>query len=331
MMQSLAVGRRLRHVLCLTLLPCAAQAALPMLAAAQQYYNLLLPTDEIERRLKGQPFSVVDWRGSRAEGDRTQRVLLAFEDDVVMLAKWANAPANGAAFNNEPRYEVAAYEVQKLFLDEPEYVVPPTLLRSLPIAFVQQQIPGARSTFREAPGSIIVALQYWLIGVTPQNIWEPQRAMTDDVYARHIGNFNLLTYLIQHGDSNVGNFLISDAVDDPRVFSVDNGVAFRSPASNRGTEWRDLRVKRLPRHTVDRLRGITRQELERTLAVLAEYEIHAGQLVPVLPGRNLAPARGVRRSRERVQFGLTTREIRDVEDRLRQLLRQIDAGQVTLF
>jgi hypothetical protein len=238
---------------------------------------------------------------------------------------------NGEAFNNEPRYEAAAYEIQKLFLDEPEYVVPPTLLRALPIAFVHQQIPGARPTFREAPGSVLVALQYWLIGVTPQSIWEPQRATTDDVYARRIGNFNLLTYLIHHGDSNIGNFLISDAVDDPRVFSVDNGVAFRSQDSNRGAEWRALRVKRLPRHTVDRLRGITRLDLERTLAVLAEYEIRDGQLVRVVPGPNLAPARGVRRSRERVQFGLTTREIRDVEARLGHLLRQIDAGQFTLF
>jgi hypothetical protein len=329
-MMATAAGRS-RRALRLALVLCAAPAAAPAPATAQQYYNILHPAAEIEQRLKSRPFTIVDWRGSRAEGDRTQRVLLSFEDSVIMLAKWATAPVNGEAFNNEPRYEVAAYEIQKLFLDEPEYVVPPTLLRALPIDFVHEQVPRARPTFREAPGSVVVALQYWLIGVTPQNFWDPQRANTDDLYARHVGNFNILTYLIRHSDSNIGNFLISDAADDPRVFSVDNGVAFRSQESNRGTTWRDLQVRRLPRHTVDRLRQVTREELERTLAVLAEYEIHDGQLVAVAPGPNPAPSRGVRRSRERIQFGLTAREIREVETRLRQLLRQIDAGRIALF
>jgi hypothetical protein len=330
-MMATAAGRSLRRTLRLALVLCAAPAAAPAPATAQQYYNIMHPADEIELRLKSRPFTVVDWRGSRAEGDRTQRVLLSFEDSVIMLVKWATAPPNGEAFNNEPRYEAAAYEIQKLFLDEPEYVVPPTVLRALPIAFVHEQIPGARPTFREAPGSVVVALQYWLVGVTPQDIWDPRRAATDDLYARHIGNFNILTYLIRHSDSNIGNFLISDAAENPRVFTVDNGVAFRSPESNRGTMWRDLQVRRLPRHTVDRLRRITRDELERTLAVLAEYEVQDGQLTAAVPGPNRARSRGVRRSRERIQFGLTAREIREVENRLGQLLRQVDAGRIALF
>jgi hypothetical protein len=330
-MMATAAGRSGRRVLRLALALCAAPAAAPAPATAQQYYNILHPADEIEQRLERRPFTVVDWRGSRAEGDRTQRVLVSFEDSVIMLVKWAIAPRNGEAFNNEPRYEAAAYEIQKLFLDEPEYVVPPTVLRALPIAFVHEQITSARPTFSEAPGSVVVALQYWLMGVTPQNVWDARRANTDDLYARHIGNFNILTYLIRHSDSNIGNFLISDAENNPRVFSVDNGVSFRSQESNRGTTWRDLQVRRLPRHTVDRLRQITREELERTLAVLAEYEIHDGQLVAVERGPNPAPARGVRRSRERIQFGLTAREIREVESRLRHLVRQVDAGRIALF
>jgi hypothetical protein len=315
------------RVLCLALMLSTMAAP----AAAQQYYNIMHPVEEIEDRLGSRPFGIVDWRGSRAEGDRTQRVLLSFEDSVVMLAKWATAPANGQAFNNEPRYEVAAYEIQKLFLDEPEYVVPPTLMRAMPIAFVREQMPDARPTFRDAPGSVVVALQYWLVGVTPQDFWDPRRARTDDLYARYIGNFNILTYLIRHGDANVGNFLISDAVDDPRVFAVDNGVAFRSPESNRGTTWRDLQVRRLPRHTVDRLRTVTRQQLEQALGVLAEWEIRGTELVPVAPGPNLASARGVRRSGNRIQFGLTAREIREVEARLRQLVRHADSRSIEVF
>jgi hypothetical protein len=305
---------------------------LPVPAAAQEYYNILLPAVEAERRLRSEPFRIGDWRGSRAEGDRTQRALLIFPDSTVIAAKWAIAPSGGGqTFNNEPRYEAAAYEIQKLFLDEHYYVVPPTVLRAVPLDLTREQIPGARATFREAPRSVLVALQYWLIGTTQQGYWDPQRARTDDRYAVHIGNFNILTYLIRHVDANVGNFLISDALDNPRVFSVDNGVAFNSPESNRGAMWRDMQVKRLPRQTAERLRAITREDLERVLGVLAEYEIRDGLLVAVPPGPNMSPGRGIRRSAERIQLGLSTREIQGVETRLRQLLRQVDGRHLTLF
>ena len=58
------------------------------------------------------------------------------------------------------------------------------------------------------------------------DVYDEQRFSTDPVYARHIGQLNILTYLIEHGDSNVGNFLISRAEQGQRVFSIDNGVAF---------------------------------------------------------------------------------------------------------
>jgi hypothetical protein len=57
---------------------------------------------------------------------------------------------------------------------------------------------------------------------------------------------NILSYLIEHKDSNVGNFLISKDATNPRVFAVDNSYAFGSPESDRGHDWRFIRVKRLP-------------------------------------------------------------------------------------
>jgi hypothetical protein len=248
-----------------------------------------------------------------------------------MVVKWATAPQGGYAFNNQPRYEMAAYEIQKLFLDEGEYVVPPTLMRAFPIEYVRELITNARPTFREAPGSVLVALQYWLKGVSPDNFWDPQRAMQDDLYARYIGNFNALTFLIKHSDANIGNFLISTAPEEPRVFSVDNGVSFMSQASDRGTTWNELLVRRMPSHTVERLRRITREDLDRTLAVLVEYEVVNGQLVPVPPGEPMSRSTGVRRSAGRIQLGLTAREIREVETRLNQLLRQVDRGRIQEF
>jgi hypothetical protein len=299
--------------------------------ARAQDFNIAFPITEIEARLLAAPFRIIDWRGSRMPDDRTQRTALEFVDSVVLIAKWANAPANGAMFNNEPRYEVAAYEIQKLFLDEPDLVVPPTVLRAVPLDFMQEQIPTARATFREAPGSVLVALQYWLHGVTPENFWDVRRARTDSVYARHIANFNILTYVIRHSDANRGNYLISTHAEHPRVFSVDNGISFASRDSDRGFEWREMQVERLPRHTIERLATITLDQLEQTLGVLAEFEIRDGELVAVPPGANLSRDRGVRRTAERIQLGLTAREIREVDRRIRTLVRQANGRQFQLF
>jgi hypothetical protein len=312
----------------------AVSAALPGLAApatAQTWFRNLENTAELEQRLRDDDFRIANWRGSRAQGDRTNRVALVFDDDSLIVAKWATAPTGGGTFNNEPRYELAAYELQKLFLDEQEYVVPPTVLRAVPLALVREHAPATPPTFGEAPGSVVVALQYWLLGVQPDDFWDPRRAASDSVYARYIGNFNIVTFVVRHGDDNKGNFLISANPDNPRVFSVDNGVSFGSQDSDRGHTWRSLRVRRLPRHTVERLRAITAEDLERALAVMAEFEIQSGVLVPVSPGENMNANRGVRRSRERIQFGLTAREIRGVESRIQQLLRQADGSRIELF
>ncbi|CAN5858569.1 hypothetical protein BH23GEM9_BH23GEM9_09220 [soil metagenome] len=305
--------------------------ATAMVAPARaQDPNFPQPVTEIEMRLREHNFDIIDRRGSRAPGDRTTRVLLSFEDSVLLLAKWANAGRGASTFNNEPRFEIAAYEIQKLFLDPDDYVVPPTVLRPFPIDYAELQRPGAQRTFSEA-SSVLVVLQYWLPFVSPDNYWNPRRAQDDTVYARHIGNFNVLTHLIRHQDSNIGNYLISQVAENPRVFAVDNGVSFGSEASNRGTEWRELRVRQLSRSTVERLRSVTRDDLERGLAVLAEFEISGDQLIAVPPGENLGRNRGVRRSGNRVQLGLTRIEIDAVENRLRNILRQVERGRITEF
>jgi hypothetical protein len=318
-----------------TLLTTASLAATLFVAAAApataQDLNFLLPIADIEQRLTEQNFSIADWRGARAPGDRTQRVALVFTDDVLLPAQWANAPQNGADFNNEPRYELAAYRLQRMFLGEDEYVVPPTVIRAFSLALVQENEPRARPTFREAPHSVLAVLQYWLGGVTPENVWDEERAKTDTVYARHIANMNILTVLIRHSDSNIGNFLISESPTNPRVFSVDNGVSFSSPPSNRGFFWRRMRVDRLPAQTVERLKAITREDLDRELGVLVEFEVVDGLLVQVPAGENMSSGRGVRRSRDRIQLGLNSSEIRGVESRLRDILEQVERGRYTTF
>ena len=304
-------------------------AAAPASAAAQDG-NITFPVDELEQRLRDDTLIITDWRGSRMEKDRTQRVLLEYPDGTVLLTKWAKAPYGGGEFNNEPRYELAAYTLQKLFLEPQDYVVPPTVLRAVPTAWLREHDPTAGPTFDHTSATLVL-LQYWLMNVTNVDFWQEDRFERDSVYARHLADMNVLTYLIRHADENVGNFLVSQDTLRPRVFSVDNGVSFRSEPSNRGYAWRDLRIDRLPHGTVERLRAITREDLDRTLAILATFEIRGDMLYPVDHPENLRDGRGVRRTDSHVQLGLTKAELNDVHNRLRRLVERIDQGRIKTF
>jgi hypothetical protein len=300
------------------------------LATVAQDVNIILPIEQVERSLKTLSFEIRDRTDTRFEGDRTQRVVLVFEDGSAMMVKWGRAPRNGAAFNNQPRYETAAYLIQKMFLDEPDYVVPPTAIRAVDLDWYRAYDEAVTPTF-DGTSSVVVALQYWLNSVSQRDVFNPSRLDSDTAYARHFGNLNLLTHLIRHGDSNVGNVLISTDTANPRLFAVDNGVAFAPPDSDRGTAWRDLRTRRVSRTSVERLRGITRADLDAALGVIVQFEIRDGLLVPVSPTANLSPSRGVRRRGDTIQFGLTSAEIRGIHGRMQRLIRQADGGRIAMF
>lgn len=308
----------------------AAGATLLAPAVQAQDINIVYPIAVIEKRLTRDTFQILNMRGSRREQDRTSRATLAYPDSMVIVAKWAVAASGGEVFNNVPRYEVAAYEIQKLFLDEPDFVVPPTVLRATDHEWYQTVKPNTPPTFGKTR-SVLVVLQYWLSAVTQDSVFDLKRFERDSVYARHLGNVNLLTHLIKHNDSNAGNVLVSTNTMNPRLFAVDNGVAFGGEESDRGTEWRPMRVPRVSAATVERLRKITREDLERTLGVVAEYEVQDGRLVPVEKTVNLSRGRGVRREDNRIQFGLTKLEIDGVEQRLKLLLKRVDSNRLRTF
>lgn len=311
----------------LILLSAVSLTAAPLRA---QDGNILFPVATIEMLLRNEPFEIIDRRGSRFETDRTQRVALSFNDSTVMLVKWAKAAPGASTFNNEPRYELAAYELQKLFLTEPEYVVPPTVARVFPLAYYRTLDSNIRATFDNTT-SVLVVLQYWLAQVTGKDVHNEKRFDTDEKYARHLANTNLFSYLVRHSDSNFGNFLISTDSTNPRVFAVDNGVAFSSLESDRGKEWQHLRVKRLPAGTIERLRKITRQDLDNALGVIAQFEIQGKELIPVPATANINPGRGVRKQDNLVQLGLTNREINELEDRINWVLKKVDDGSFKTF
>lgn len=294
--------------------------------------NLAFPMDALERRLSEDAFEILSARPSRGlEKEMGLRAEVRFDDGVEMRLKVRPAGIGGSEFNNEPRYELAAYRIQSLFLDPADYVVPPTALRMMPRDELRQHTSKAKSTFRLAKYTLVV-VQYWLLDIDrPQDALDLARFAADEDYARHIGNLNVLTYVIRHMDSNLGNFLVSTVPGDPHVWSVDNGVAFESEEGSRGKDWMEIRVPRLPREAIERLRGVSEATLQAHLGVLGQWEKVDRRLEPRPLGRNLSIGRGVRVRGRVVQLGLTRREIHRIYERIETLLKRVDTGEIGLF
>ena len=307
----------------------AVMLAAPQASVRAQDLNIPIPTDSLEYLLTTAPFEMGALNGTRFAGDRTSRTVLTFDSTTSFMVKLAPAPRGGEEFNNVPRYEVAAYELQKLFLDEPEVVVPTTVMRALPLDWYRERDRGVEATMRRTR-AVIVVMQAFLQFVGTDDVWDEDRFQADTTYARYWANLNIFTYLIRHNDSNSGNLMIS-TLGPPRVFSVDNGVAFNSIDSDRGTRWRNLLVDRFPAATVARLRTITEQQMHDALGVLAQWRIEDEQLVPMAPTENINPRDGVRERDGIVQFGLTKDEIDDVWYRLEVFLSGVDSGRYQTF
>lgn len=322
--------RRFGELLSLALaLSVGAVLAAPATSQAQ-WENMRRPAGELERLLQEVPFEIQASRGARAPQDRTRQLTLSFDEGSPVLVKMIPAPRGGEDFNNRPHYEAAAYEIQKLFLDPEEYVVPPTVCRCLPVWLYWELEEDAEETF-EGTSCKLVMLQTWLWGVTDENVFDRDRFERDTLYARHFANTNVLTYLINHKDANVGNVLVAQDSALGRVYAVDNGVAFSSQRSNRGAEWRRLRVDRIPLSTVERLRGVELEELTERLAVLVQYEQRDGQIALVEPSAPFDAGDGIRVEDGTIQLGLTRDEIEDVHERIRDLLERVDDGDLETF
>ena len=316
---------RWKGILALVLASCA-----PM--AFAQDSNVLRPVADLEQRLNQMPFEILKAVPARGiKEDVALKSDVRFEDGVELRIKIRPANFGGSEFNNEPRYELAAYVLQKAFLDEPDMVVPPTALRAVTHSQLAPFAPAVPPTFRNA-NDVIVVLQYWLKEVSgPNDVWDPARFKSDPAYARHVANLNVLTYLIGHGDSNAGNILLSTDPDNPRVFSVDNGVAFRSLKSDRGQLWRSMRVPSVPKQTVERLRTLDRARLNEVLAALGTWDVRDNHLVPLAGQAAYSGAKGVRTHDGNVQFGMTPREIADVDQRRQEILEKVANGRLGTF
>lgn len=292
--------------------------------------NWPMPPSELERRFATEDFRILEVKGAGGGVTGASKLLLEYPDGKTLKVKWKSVPDKSAdGWNNSPRKELAAYQVQRWIVDENDFIVPTAAPHCIPLA---DYAPIAAEAKPSLPGSncVLGILAVWMNDVTaPEEFWDEKRFASDPLYAHYMADFNVLTYLIEHRDGRRGNLLLSSDPADPRAFAVDNGIAFNPfPWNPLVINWHKFRVPWVRRATIDKLRHVTKAQLN-ALGVVGELALDGNGVFKVVPaGGNLDDDKGVRRKDGRVQFGLTEDEIEDLEDRIESLIKDVDKGRI---
>jgi len=294
------------------------------------FYNWPIPPEEVEKDVAAFGFSgdvnVADVRRTAKGASGPAEQFVEFPDiGQSVKFKWKPVPSNLDKINNSPRRELAAYEIQKLFLDPEDYVVPTTFLVCNPNSPHRPLWEGAN-----CPLGVV---SVWLVNVRfPTLLYDVSRFVKEPNYAYYMANLNLFTYLIDHADGNPNNFLASNDEQRRQMFSIDNGVALGHIANPLVQNYfASIEVPALRKDSIDRLRQIQRQDLD-FLGVVAELQLdEGGSLKAVPPGPNLEPSRGAVARGDTLQFGLTTSEIDNLWSRIQEVIADVDAGKIDVF
>ncbi len=302
------------------------------------FTNWPIPPDVIEDKvaaaLMAERYEVVTQERTATGITGADEVTLFFDEVQEKIRfKWKLAvPGRLDQDNNSPRKEIASYEVQKLFLDPEDYVVPTSLVYCAPAELygkAGEVVPPL------APGAncVLGNLSVWMQDVTqPISIYQEFRFIEEADYAYFLSNFNLFTYLVRHQDGKASNFLQSNDYYRPQLYSIDNGISFGTlPYNFFVKNWDVIRVAALRKDSIDRLRRLRRQDLDR-LEVVAQLERNdRGIFVSVPPGESLNPDKGVVIADGTIQFGLSQAEIDALWDRIRNVIAMVDSGEVPVF
>jgi hypothetical protein len=287
----------------------------------------------VERWLRAAPVEVVgagNTSGSSGAKILTLRVRGA-DGSVTLRAKWRKF---GDSYLNDARKEIAAYAVQKLLFEPYAYVVPPTTGRCFPIETYQRAIgEAAEATFAEFP-CVFGSLSYWLEGVESADLYDEERFWSEPDYRQAVADSNAFTFVIQHGDTHAGNFLVMNTARTTRIYSPDNAIAFnpyfRNPLDLINPSWYDLRVPALRRDVVERLRQVELRDVA-WLRVIEQYRNHETGLTPEASGAPLPGDEPVRFSDTTLQIGLSDAEISRVHERIREIRARVNSGEVGVF
>ena len=310
----------------------------PSPSAKGQFPNWQLPPHELETNIYERALAgkIHAEEVKRTAHGTTGALYLITKDEVTSKElKWKfkkMVPGWLDSFNTSFRKELAAYEVQKLFLDPEDYVVP----TALPICVLRERylkIIGYAAASLEGTNCVLCLASTWLVNVTiPDTLYDESRFLKDPTYAYYMSNFNILTYLIQHRDAKGGQFLVSKDDKRRQVFSIDNGISFGFwPYNFFITQWDTIRLPALRQDSIDRLRKIQRRDLDH-LEVIAQLEKDEnGILKPVPPGENMNPKNGATYIDGTLQYGLTSSDIDDLWERIQSLITEVDSGNIKVF
>lgn len=294
--------------------------------------NWPMAPSELERRFAEGRFRILEVKSAGAGVTGAARLKLEYEDGRTLKVKWKVAPGHTFdGWNNSPRRELAAYAIQRWITDENDYLVPTVAPVCIPMEDYKAIDPKARPS-RPGTSCVLGVFAVWIDEVTvPEKFYFPERFRTDPAYARSMADFNLLAYLIEHRDGRDGNLLISTVPGDPRVFAIDNGIAFDAfPWNFLVRNWHKIRVPWLNKDSVDRLRSIGKAEIE-ALGVVVELQAgEDGIFRQVPPGPNIDDDEGARIQGNRVQFGLNDDDLEDLEERVEDLLEDVDEGKIAV-
>lgn len=261
--------------------------------------------------------------------------------DVVLRGKWR--PQSSGDLINEPRKELAAYAVQRLFLKDEELVAPPTVARCFPLDEYRKFVPDAQPSYPEVE-CVLGFLSYWLEGVKTvgsarkdgllgdgSGIWDAKLFEGDPEYRGSVANANLLTYLINHGDAHEEQFVLERAKRGLRAFVVDNSIAFRSiknPMLLLRQDWSAIQVPHLDRNAVERLRALTDADYAH-LATISVFERRDDdELLQLRTWKDEPNDSALAWNGKQLRIGLTPGEIALVRGRVGELLRRPDLAKL---
>jgi hypothetical protein len=275
---------------------------------------------------------------SGAQGAKILTLRSQAGSPVVFRVRWRAQSSSGLI--NEPRKELAAYAVQKLFLGDDAPVAPPTAPYCFPLEEYRSFAPEEASSFAKAH-CVLGFASYWLEGVKTveaareddwlddgDGILDDELFAKDALYRDSIANANLLTYLIDHGDAHLKQFMVERTQRGLRAYIVDSSIAFlsiKNPMLLVREDWSAIQVPTLSRQAIARLRVLKEEQLAQ-LNTVSVLELRDRQLVNVdaRPGSIAFHDSEMSWQGDRLRIGLTKAEIDLVSKRLRKLLAQPD-------
>lgn len=262
---------------------------------------------------------------------------------VVLRIKWR--PQSSADLINEPRKELAAYAVQRLFLHDDELVAPPTVAHCFPLAAYRAYVPGALGSF-DSVECVLGFASLWLEDVQSvsgarkagllgpgDGIWDQRLFEENALYRSSVSKANLLTYLINHGDAHTEQFVIERAPGGLRAYVVDSSIAFlsiKNPMLLLRQDWSNIQVPKLPAPAVERLAKLGEDDYAQ-LSCAALLVRREQRLEPeARSGGACAPDDSAMSWQgEQLRIGLTKLEIALVRTRVTTLLKREDLARLT--